>query len=1531
MRQNYSGREANTGLTTAIAEKGSDAGKWLGETLASGAKSQWDTIKAISDKIPSLPKTVSEPVVRALKESAEEVAGNLGAGPALKRTIGGAAQGTGETAAGFVSPAALAGGGAIKAGGTLAQLAKRAFAAQMVSQAPEAYAQAVHAVKYGNESDISRSLVNLASATALPLAIVHAELTGKPAPMMPEGEKPGKPKAPSKPLTPYEQRKAAAKKEFEDAKAKAKAEFEARRRGQRPVPKPVVPETPPEPERALIEEIRQRGLKTKAQIQSAFPQLTREHADFRDQAWGKPEQPAIVVPPEVKALLPKAAAATEAIKAPAEVVRPAATTADVLGTKPVNPPISVEKPTGKVEALPSDRIAEASPDEMRQMAKQMGRDIGSQEPEGMWIKIGDKEFLFINKDLSPSRKAEVKAHELKHRDVQAAIEANDSRFQAAQQIVQHVLANPDADPNLHNLIKALGEGYKPGDIAKELLADGWLDLDRAKGDLADLKAGKHANQEGLIVRRMMEKKAEDRAKNVGEGSSQPEAALKTAAELNPEGAPNASRVTSPASVSQPEVRPQVGQKAPLRQQGEAPGAPPQDVRPPGAGEVPKVAAIFTKDNPPPLYSKAMWKGEEVEIATGVGMDGKVRVQGFIHDQRVPVEELQSIQSEVAAPPAAPAVANPLPSPEPIPEKPVGAKSAQTRQRNKAGGVQSPTSAPKSVFESLDDIDAAVAAKKITPAQAVKARNALLKKSGQKPPEEPPTPGITSMGGLAPSDPTEPAGKGLPSVEELLAGGGGTATRPATPTTAQGFMASMRDAFSGQRFSQAFKGWLGGMAGETMPKTTVQDRLSGELGARFLASPIAARHVAEVFSGDVLGADVDPNQFGAALSEDNLRSIKAGLPPEEAENVFSFIGKEDSPFATEEEYQAYLQQPEVKAAIARHKENWTNIVEPMYREAMKIDPDEELPSRGQQTGARVNLNANPDEKTDIVTTQPRGNLMGTLTKKSPFGRKAYGSGKNYGMNYTDLMHQTFTRQLEIANKNAFEAQLVKSGNAKIAKPGLRDLTLGDGSATKEVPLKRQTIIKDGKRIPVNRSLYIRQNLASEYLTAANVHPNQFAEKINGALNKFINTSALAGLTDASVHVSNLSSALLTRPGPGNIIRDSLLSLFGRADIPLTIARTLRKAVADNSTQTAALAEMGALKGGSPSKGRLLGRVSNFIQRADKTVRLSLDDVYKSLVAQGLQENTETTRREFVNQVGQYSKRAQGPFVRFLRDSGFGPFVTAGRTFNTLGFRMATLNPGGKATSPSAAAIMRLNLASKWIGTAVFIGGLNYLFTGKPGGRPGTPIGTVDTGKDTDEGKPITVPVARMFGLDRAMRVTGLKGFANAKALGLDTTTALDSAGRDVINAAISPAAGPPVRLGVGAATGYSPAVRVGRQFPLVAPGQSQFVSDAKNALLEANPIAGTIHAAMQPNANVLDAARRSFPSFAPQAGKAPDMVANYPRIVSRAQLNDYITDVAKRARGMSSEARSEYLKQSADSVPDDLKKDFWAQMKRRKVQ
>ena len=65
-------------------------------------------------------------------------------------------------------------------------------------------------------------------------------------------------------------------------------------------PRPQVPETAPDPERGLsvLAEIRQRGLRTKGQIQAAFPQLNREQAALlRDQAW--PPVP-VPVPESVK-------------------------------------------------------------------------------------------------------------------------------------------------------------------------------------------------------------------------------------------------------------------------------------------------------------------------------------------------------------------------------------------------------------------------------------------------------------------------------------------------------------------------------------------------------------------------------------------------------------------------------------------------------------------------------------------------------------------------------------------------------------------------------------------------------------------------------------------------------------------------------------------------------------------------------------------------------------------------------------------------------------------------------------------------------------------------------------------------------------------------------------------------------------------------------------------------------------------------------------------------------------------------------
>lgn len=200
--------------------------------------------------------------------------------------------------------------------------------------------------------------------------------------------------------------------------------------------------------------------------------------------------------------------------------------------------------------------------------------------------------------------------------------------------------------------------------------------------------------------------------------------------------------------------------------------------------------------------------------------------------------------------------------------------------------------------------------------------------------------------------------------------------------------------------------------------------------------------------------VDPVRLGAALTEDNLRHIQAKFEesaeeagqreeilddlqhemaelaehvrdrdpaaiqemarlrkeyrrisvyqPEDAarfaalaKGVFSVVGKKGSPFATDAAYQKFLEEPRTKEALARHRDLWRAVIEPQDKAAMLLDPEMELPSRGLQTGARINLRAEIEgERTrDVVRAGGRGNLLGTLRKKSPFacGLTAAGRG------------------------------------------------------------------------------------------------------------------------------------------------------------------------------------------------------------------------------------------------------------------------------------------------------------------------------------------------------------------------------------------------------------------------------------------------------------------------------------------------------------------------------------------------------------
>lgn len=748
-------------------------------------------------------------------------------------------------------------------------------------------------------------------------------------------------------------------------------------------------------------------------------------------------------------------------------------------------------------------------------------------------------------------------------------------------------------------------------------------------------------------------------------------------------------------------------------------------------------------------------------------------------------------------------------------------------------------------------------------------------------------------------------------------------------------------FNNNKINDAYQnvmGYIDGLKGRTLPRITRANQSAGEAGARY----ISARHAAEFLAKDVadriLKNEADPNLVGAILTEDNLRSIKQKFieegNEEAANNVKSLVGDKGY-FKNEEDYQEVVNDHVVQEVINRYKEIFANdAMDKLYKKAQGILPDEELPTRGLETGARINLlpvlKGNKTANYKIATATRSSDQLGTMKKDSPFARQAKGNAENYNVNINDIIANTYGRQLEAATYNDFLNELVNSRLAKIDKPGL-SIEL-DGKRTTAFPIQRKSLViaKDGRSIsiPKNENVYVRSDLAPEFRIAANLDApvkGIVLQKVNQALN----FAALQGLTDATAHAANLTSALLSRPGiGGDLIREGIASTGGIGDFGIAIEKMVRKAIdmhketPDVKKQLAELSSIGALR-----KGMHGGIMGNFLLRYDTTTRLVMDDAYSFLVKKGLAKNSETARREFINQVGQYNRRAQGPLMRTLKDLGISPFITAGKTFANLAVKNITGNPGVQATSLGSATALRALTASRFAGTVGTIMLVNYLLTHDKGGgifgRSGTPLLSIDTGKDDKMGKPIVVnAIGKIFGYERALRSTGLKGLLESKMHGLSDTEAIHSGLRDILNTGIGMVAGPPVRFAIGAATGYPTAVDMNRQFPSVAPGKSQKLSDLENSLLSINPLTETYRQIQERGKDFSTALEigleKQLPGFTPKAGMSPDVETNLPKIINRRELKDYIDYIAKETYKLPLTERRDFLVKKLLEIPEDMR-------------
>lgn len=768
----------------------------------------------------------------------------------------------------------------------------------------------------------------------------------------------------------------------------------------------------------------------------------------------------------------------------------------------------------------------------------------------------------------------------------------------------------------------------------------------------------------------------------------------------------------------------------------------------------------------------------------------------------------------------------------------------------------------------------------------------------------------------------------------------------TITTAP-FQQDLLSAVTGIGWRQRVGGWLGSLAGETFPKTTRIFRELGEQGARWISSRAAAIPLGDAFSEDVTrGLGLEDVEFGAMLHEDNLRSIQqsqlaeaqkladagdaagAAKLRDQAQRVFSFVG-DGGVFPDEATYQKYLQRPTVQEAVRRHIALWERQVNPMFREAMKLDPNAELPARGLQTGARINLNfvregeaTGPnvfEGKTPSAT--PRGVLSNVLQRRSPFGRLAKGTAEAYRPSYQDAMRNTFSRQLEIANRNKFDRMMVEAGHAVIDRPGKKDEIRIGGEGVSRFEIKRTVIQSDGQRIPAFQDIYVRNSLAAEYHHALNLDP-RYHLGIFTPVVRLINGLSLAGVSEMSAHIGNLSQALFLRPGVTQHLWSEIgLSALGRADAFLAVGKALWKFTAADQVRIRELSEIGALREPHAPQSNLDPRKwgGKVIEWADLHTRVQMDRMYQNLAEQNLVPKTETARREFVNQVGQYNRKAQGQFIHMLRDTGVAPFVTAGRAFNVLSFRTALLNPGVETTGIGSRLAVAATMASKIGGTLAIIATTNYLISsarnpdhkGSVFGRPGVPLGAIDLGVNDKNGKPKYLDLANIMGLKRVARVIGARGAAEALKGHLPFGLVFEAALRDIGNAWSAPYIGPITRTVSLAVSGKQPAIGVPRTAPVVPPGQNQFVQNAKTAAIEMNPIIASVHDSREPGATGMEFWQRQLGRFTIQPGKPPQLADpnQYARHVDRAQAANFIADVVMRARKLQGSDRAKYVNES----------------------
>lgn len=713
----------------------------------------------------------------------------------------------------------------------------------------------------------------------------------------------------------------------------------------------------------------------------------------------------------------------------------------------------------------------------------------------------------------------------------------------------------------------------------------------------------------------------------------------------------------------------------------------------------------------------------------------------------------------------------------------------------------------------------------------------------------PPAGIAPMGVLENISPTQSAP--APSVP-----GGATPRPTVTERTAR----------------ERVEAFFNRLGGRTMPRLSAADVDSANAGIRYASARVSSPLVARYLASNVLGREYKNAAFdrvlGDVLVEDRLRAIKqawweAAQKETDAKKKQEFldisdsvqtrVGAPGSALRTKTQYQSLLKNPNIVAAIERHKQ----IIQPLAEQwHTELGGKEARP--GEQTGAFVNLIAilAPDDvesARSMIYGSRRGDTTNPLRRGSVFSKQAKGSAPEYERSYRTMAERMIRGNYEQKALRDFYTKLEEKGLAVEEKPGVSPPRTLAGKPTKKITIE---IRGAGPGMTRQRNLWVREDLYDEVRHSLAVDDPIMRGSVLKAIAQGATEMQIVGATDAVFHTMNMAAAISTAPGGRNWLHDILRKQPGLnvLDAAARVAHQSIRVVLDSpevQKELADIAEIGAGRGepmhktvvtkaGEAVLGERAGKFvdpsfysSKFIKLVDKAGRLSLNRMFDNLVERDLADDTPLARREFINRMGQYNERLMPKLDAILREIGVSSFIVAGKNFNRLALQRFLFDPGviakGGAGSDAWWKLRLIEASSFLVTLGALSYGANKVLTGTPWGRPGTPPGAIDTGKDDKQGRPIVIDPLQTTLWRRGLRISGLQAAFRGAEEGLPTKEILVDSAKDVFNGLVHPYAGPVVRALKEGVTGYDEAGY------LVSRNPDDPVENAKAALKNGNPM------------------------------------------------------------------------------------------------